>query len=591
MRRDPVFLVFPPWSEGVYGQIYPALPVLAGELRARGARPVQLDLNALALEALARSRPWRDGAGLLDRRIAAIERRESLDAKNLERYYQLVTRRAALAYLERVASLPAQRRLALPAAVQALFPDGVDGIPRRLKASIEGSALGRAVGGRREKPLFACVTVAFDSQLDPGVRTALWIKKNIGIPAFLGGPLVSLLPPPTRCRILAKGVDGLVAGEGEAAVGAILDALRGGRGISSSAGNVPNLSVLDRGGRVSVGPSPPPALSDMACPWYDKRHLRSTAVDVLSVVAGRRCGWGRCAYCDYQGVYARREERPAEDVVGDIRELVRRHGVYRFDLVCDTLDPGFAARFSSLLVDSRAGVRWTSFIRADDRFTGPVLNHMRQSGCARLTVGLESLDDGVLRRVRKGYGSETALAFLSRVFAAGIPVVLNVIPDLPGTTLDSARGQCRKLEDLVRSAGGLVEFVSVFPFVLTSSSAMGRDPAGFGLVASPSPRRGAKSRRANAVGFSDPAGMTDQEKLEAFAMFRRLSETVTGEQARGRFAAPTRAGTAPAAAGRDTPPPAFEVVRLVFDAEGRRAECRAAFNPTTRECWRVAGPG
>jgi hypothetical protein len=608
MRRDQVWLIFPPWAESAYGLIYPALPVLAAVVQAAGLRPVQLDLNADALERLVSGRVWRDRCETLSRALAALERRRALRPAELERYHLLITDRAAVGYLSRTAGNPAEQRHALPTAVQALFPQGPGRLPSRVVSALERQLLEQTFGGRREQPLFAAITVAFDSQLRPAVRMAEWIRRTCGVPVFLGGPLISLLSPSRQRRVLARGIDGVVSGEGEAAVRAICDALRSRKNVNSATVGIPNLVSLDSRGRRRTGSPSPPTLQTLPCPLYDERLLAARAVDTLAVIAGRGCYWGRCAYCDYQALYGRRETQSPDTVVAHIQTLTRRHGVRRFELICDAVEPDFADRLASALLAAAADVEWTSFIHADRRFTPDILGSMRRAGCARLTVGLESLDDTVLTRMQKGFSAEGAEEFLRRVVAAGIPVVVNMIPDLPGTTADSARRQAARLAEVVRGADGLVEHISVFPFVLTGSSPMGRDPGRFGLVLAPRRPGTDLTHRANALAFTDPVGMTAGEKVEIFALFgdlarstreawvRRLFRRVgaaTGDEAPPEIAEGASEPAVPHTGQPRTPIQLYgthEIAPVRFDSRGQRGWWRAVYIPLSGTC-RIVPPG
>lgn len=584
MTRGDVWLIFPPWSASAYSAIYPALAVLAGELHAAGARPVCLDLNATAMEHLPRSPFWRERAAGQERRIAALEQLGALSARELHRYHDLIVRRAARRLLERTRHDPVARQFTLPSAVWLMAPEAERGLRSEAMAEVELDALRRHMD-RRPPPLFAGITVAFASQLDSAVRAARWIRARTGAPVFLGGAVISLLPTSRQRRILSLGVDGLVAGEGEAAVRALYHELRAGRPTSRLAETVPNLVQLDSTARRRTGPRPPPVLSRLATPRYDPRQLRARAIDRLTVVAARRCYWGACAYCDYQQLYTRRETREPAQVAEDIRRLVSRHGIHRFELACDALEPGFAGGFARALLDAELDVQWIAFVRADPRYSPALLERLRRAGCARLTVGVESLDDAVLSRMCKGHTASEAESFLRNLLRSGIPAVINLIPDLPGTTAVSALRQLGRLRDLLRENPGRVEQVAVFPFVLTAASPLGRAPQRFGLERGPR-RSGARvSGRFGGRALHDPGGMSESERMEVFAAFRAFADSLPPPEAGA--AGPPSPGTA-RGAGVDT---WREWVHLAFDEAGRRGEHHAVFDARTGECrWVLPAP-
>jgi radical SAM superfamily enzyme YgiQ (UPF0313 family) len=179
-------------------------------------------------------------------------------------------------------------------------------------------------------------------------------------------------------------------------------------------------------------------------PMRPPSEARSLLIRVM-----RGCPWNYCTFCSaYKNVPRKALMRSVEEVKGDIDEL-RMH--------CDEMRrQGYVvAPGTAFLADSNAIViktvdlvqivahlreafpsleRVTSYGRAKTVLTKDLdeLRKLRKAGLNRLHLGLESGDDGVLERVRKGASSEQMIAAGLRVKEAGFELSEYVMPGLGG---------------------------------------------------------------------------------------------------------------------------------------------------------------
>jgi radical SAM superfamily enzyme YgiQ (UPF0313 family) len=179
-------------------------------------------------------------------------------------------------------------------------------------------------------------------------------------------------------------------------------------------------------------------------PMRPPSEARSLLIRVM-----RGCPWNYCTFCSaYKDVPRKALMRSVEEVKSDIDEL-RVH--------CDEMRrQGYvAAPSTAFLADSNAIViktvdlvqivahllevfpsleRVTSYGRAKTVLTKDMdeLRELRKAGLDRLHLGLESGDDGVLERVRKGANSEQMITAGLRVKEAGFELSEYVMPGLAG---------------------------------------------------------------------------------------------------------------------------------------------------------------
>jgi radical SAM superfamily enzyme YgiQ (UPF0313 family) len=100
-----------------------------------------------------------------------------------------------------------------------------------------------------------------------------------------------------------------------------------------------------------------------------------------------------------------------------------------------------------LLIESRLKVRWTCNSRVD-YVDEEMLKLMGQAGCWYISWGIESADEQILRRTRKGYRKEQVLQALRWARASGISNWGYFIIGLPGETEETIRNTIAYAKEL-----------------------------------------------------------------------------------------------------------------------------------------------
>ena len=163
----------------------------------------------------------------------------------------------------------------------------------------------------------------------------------------------------------------------------------------------------------------------------------------------RGCPWNYCTFCSaYKDLPRKAVMRSVEEVKGDIDELrqacdeARRQGYAvepKTAFLADsnaviTRTAGLIEIVAHLLEAFPSLERVTSYSRAKTVLVKDLneLRDLRRAGLNRLHLGLESGDDEVLQRVKKGATSEEMIAAGHRVKEAGFELSEYVMPGLGG---------------------------------------------------------------------------------------------------------------------------------------------------------------
>lgn len=99
-----------------------------------------------------------------------------------------------------------------------------------------------------------------------------------------------------------------------------------------------------------------------------------------------------------------------------------------------------------------------------DALEDEILNFLREHGVKTIEVGVQSLDDQVLQRCNRGHSASDAVQGIARVADAGFQVGAQLLPGLPGDTLQTAVQTVHNVID----AGA--QFLRIYPAVVLSGT-------------------------------------------------------------------------------------------------------------------------
>lgn len=185
---------------------------------------------------------------------------------------------------------------------------------------------------------------------------------------------------------------------------------------------------------------------------------------VLPVRGSRGCPH-RCAFCNFGPGQKLVLKEPA--VLGEeVAALAATGRVRILRFADDNAFPSGRHLEASCrqIIDRAPGLRWTSFIRASS-ITADNVGLLREAGCIRAQIGIESGDQGMLDRMSKRATPEQYLRAVGLLNAAGISTALYVFVGFPGETERTVDSTVELLSALPHD-GPAVNQLIVFPFLL-----------------------------------------------------------------------------------------------------------------------------
>lgn len=199
-------------------------------------------------------------------------------------------------------------------------------------------------------------------------------------------------------------------------------------------------------GEIVINPDRPfiPDLDDLPMPAHellplDKQRMPMMKGPFTFIVTSRGCPAG-CKYCIKHVSYQNSVRiRSAKNICDEIQYL-NKLGLYNIHMYADlfTVNRDHVVSLCEELIRRNIKLRWTCNSRVD-YVDEAMLTLMGQAGCWLISWGIESANELILKRARKGYKKEQAFKALQWAKAAGIKNWGYFIIGLPGETAESIR--------------------------------------------------------------------------------------------------------------------------------------------------------
>jgi len=238
--------------------------------------------------------------------------------------------------------------------------------------------------------------------------------------------------PEPEYFLLKTQADVAILGEGEVTVVEFFNALINNRtlkdikGIAYREGE--QVTINERRSFIDDVDSIPFPAYDLF-PIVHYRLLRAVHVErtefVLPMLTGRGCTF-ECTFCYRLDPGFR--PRSNESIIDEIKLLKKNYGI-TYIIFADELLMSSPARTISLcedLIRSQLNIKWNCSGRLN--YAKPeVLQIMKKAGCVFINYGIESMDDEVLKNMKKGLTSDQIIRGVEHTLDTGISPGLNIL--------------------------------------------------------------------------------------------------------------------------------------------------------------------
>ncbi len=227
------------------------------------------------------------------------------------------------------------------------------------------------------------------------------------------------------------------------------------------------------------------ALKELPVPRYDEyfTEMRKWFPDqpfmpVLPVEFSRGCWWNKCAFCNLNLQWCGYRFKKAKQMYDEVAGLSAKYGCLDFTFTDNMIPPKESFKFFSLTNANPSDWSFFAEIRpvSENETIGRTLSLYRSGGLSTVQVGIESLSNSLLKRMRKGVSVIENIATMRGAQEHFLALEGNIIIQFPGSEQTEVDETLINL-DYVFSYSPL----SIAVFFLGHNSPVSLSPKDFGI--------------------------------------------------------------------------------------------------------------
>lgn len=168
--------------------------------------------------------------------------------------------------------------------------------------------------------------------------------------------------------------------------------------------------------------------------YWDRWTIKKNYACML---LSRGCPYN-CTFCGHGIIGKRYRKRSPELIIEEIKLLYDRYRVRNISFADSTLnvDNDWLKEICEKILKLNRKIIWGCSLRAD-RVDKEALKLMKKSGCVKVFIGVESVDDEMLKRMKKAESFDKVKEGISIIREAGLTPDLGFIIGMPGETKES----------------------------------------------------------------------------------------------------------------------------------------------------------
>lgn len=207
-------------------------------------------------------------------------------------------------------------------------------------------------------------------------------------------------------------------------------------------------------------------------------RLPADLPESLPLESSRGCWWGmknHCTFCGLNGDGMDFRTKPAERILGEIRDLKDRHHPGLIAMTDNIMPLSYFETVLPELAEWQDPPALFYEVKANLKYEQLVL--MRDAGMAQIQPGIESLSTHVLKLMKKGISALQNLRLMRDANSLGLFVLWNILYGLPGETSEDYAA----LPGLIPKLTHLRAPRYCVPIVVDRYSPHHNDPESFGI--------------------------------------------------------------------------------------------------------------
>lgn len=256
----------------------------------------------------------------------------------------------------------------------------------------------------------------------------------------LGGPHVSIM---MESVLKPPHIDYAIYGEGEFTMLELTNLLE-----KATKPKPEDLSVIKglifRDGKQTIVNSKRPRiynLDDLPFPAFHLFDMEKYTI--YPILTSRGCPFG-CAFCSIKPIWGTAWRcRSPENIAQEIDYALQKFkwGKRLFNIIDDSfnVDPERVMHFCKLILDRGVRIKWFAWGIRADRVSLNLALTMKEAGCIAVSVGIESANNEVLKKMGKKETLEEIIRGCQNLFQAGIPISATFMIGNIGDTFETVK--------------------------------------------------------------------------------------------------------------------------------------------------------
>lgn len=275
--------------------------------------------------------------------------------------------------------------------------------------------------------------------------TVEWIGQQAAqhqVPVLLGGPAFSY-PPTIQAWSQLTGISAIFAGEADLVIADLVQAILAGGDLQAWEGiNTKGIESSIAKPLMDLAQLTIPDFQDF--PWEEYPHR------IIPMMTGRGCSWNICTFCSDVITSNGRSfrSRPLPAVLKEMQVQAERYQAKDFIFLDLKLNSdlkvwyGLIENFQAIVPQGR----WIATVHVDAKGKNGLdyatLVAAKASGLTRISFGLESGSQTLLKRMGKGTEVERNSRFINDAYQAGLSVRCSMMLGYPGETAKDLMATC-----------------------------------------------------------------------------------------------------------------------------------------------------
>lgn len=186
-----------------------------------------------------------------------------------------------------------------------------------------------------------------------------------------------------------------------------------------------------------------PFIGDLdSIPFPDRQHLipKPDNNQLGSIITSRGCPFA-CTFCAARKIWGQETRlRSIDNVFQEVENLYYHYNVRTIHFRDDTLTL-WKDRIQKLcrrIIEEKIEIGWTCKTRVD-RVDEETLTLMKNAGCARVKIGVESGSDKILKKIKKGITAEKVKKTVKLIKKVGLKFTVSLLIGFPDETEEDIR--------------------------------------------------------------------------------------------------------------------------------------------------------